>query len=419
MFNGLEEIFQNSDTLRPMVRRIVRNHGEEGIIMMSGARVLFKTRTKGGGRGLSAPKVIFDESYALKAAHMGALLPTLSAQKDPQLVYGSSAGLADSEALREIRDRGRDASDADPRLAWIEWAAPAPSQACEAGAGCTHSKIALGCGCDKPEFWQEANPAIGIRITGDYVRAERRALPVSEFMRERMGWWDDPLKGIAPISMGEWTLTGNTKSGWYEGSPLAVGLDVARDSSMTSIAMAGWTHIGSEETDVVHAELVEYLPGTDWVLEFLLGLVRRNRPVCVTLNPSSIAGSFEKKLRNGLKLEGENDNQAIKFVTIPKNTDKPLMPNSTEQLMQLPVSQEYAQSCVDFAHDVKDQRFRHLDQSPANQAVEVARAHQTAGTLWIWDTESGYDISPLRAMTLAKLGLETHGRKKPLDPFFL
>jgi hypothetical protein len=419
MFNGLEQIFLNSDTLRPQVRRVVRNHGEEGIIMMSGARILFKTRTKGGGRGLSAPKVIFDESYALKAAHMGALLPTLSAQPDPQLIYGSSAGLADSDALREIRDRGRDASDSDPRLAWLEWAAPDPREACDAGAGCTHSKNAVGCGCDKPGYWREANPSIGIRITSDYVKAERRALPVSEFMRERMGWWDDPLQGLAPVSMGEWTNVGDSKSVWYEGSNLAVGIEIAPDSSMTSIAMAGWTRSQAEDIDIAHVDLVEYLPGTDWVLEFLLGLVRRRKPVCVTINPGSPAGAFEKKLRNGLKLANEPDSKAIKFVTIPKNDEKPLMLHTDQQLMQLPSTQEWAQACVDFAHDVKDNRFRHSDQSPANQAVEVARSRQMSGNLWVWDTESGYDISPLRAMTLAKLGLETHGRKKPLEPFFL
>lgn len=419
MFTGLEQIFLNSDALRPKVRRVVRNHGEEGIIMMSGARVLFKTRTKGGGRGLSAPKVIFDESYALKAPHMGALLPTLSAQKDPQLIYGSSAGLADSDALREIRDRGRAAHGDDERLAWLEWAAPPPSEVCEAGAGCTHSKRSLGCGCDKPEHWQQANPAIGIRITADYVKAERQALPVSEFMRERMGWWDDPLAGIAPVSMGEWTLAGNKQSLWYEGSHLAVGVETAPDSSMTAIAMAGWTHIGSDDDEIAHVELVEYLPGTDWYLEFLLGLVRRNKPVCVTIRPNSPAGAFEKKLRNGLVKLGEQDTQAIKFVTIPKDSTKPLMLHSNQQLMQLPSQQEWAQACVDFAHDVKNSRLRHSDQAPANQAMEVARAKETSGSLWMWDTESGYDISPLRAMTLAKLGLETHGRKKPLDPFFL
>jgi hypothetical protein len=76
------------------VKRIYNGNGEERIEMNGGARLLFKARTKTGGRGLTGDKVILDEAFALQPGHMGALLPTLSVRPDPQVLYGSSAGLA-------------------------------------------------------------------------------------------------------------------------------------------------------------------------------------------------------------------------------------------------------------------------------------------------------------------------------------
>ena len=184
-FRDLDDLVTGCDYLRRRVRNIYRGNGDESIELMSGARLIFKTRTKGGGRGLSGRKVILDEGFALRPMHMGALLPTLSAQPDPQVLYGSSAGLAESDVLRGVRDRGR--AGTDPRLAWIEFCAPPPSEVCAAGDGCTHALGTPGCGCDEPELWQAANPALGRRITPEYIAAERRALPPSEFGRERMG----------------------------------------------------------------------------------------------------------------------------------------------------------------------------------------------------------------------------------------
>jgi hypothetical protein len=58
-------------------------------------------------------------------------------------------------------------------------------------------------------MWQRANPAIGKRITVEYVTKERRSLPPREFARERMGWWDPPAVSAAdadrsPLNLDWW-----------------------------------------------------------------------------------------------------------------------------------------------------------------------------------------------------------------------
>jgi len=401
IFRDMEELVTGSDFLRRRVHKIIRNHGEEAIETTTGARLLFKTRTKGGGRGLSGRKVILDEGFALRPMHMGALLPTLSAQPDPQVVYGSSAGMAESDVLRGIRDRGR--AGGEPRLGYVEYCAPDAHRVCKAGSSCSHALTAEGCGCDKPDNWIKANPAIGGRITLDYVSAERRALPVGEFMRERMGWWDSPAEGVSPMVLSEWIDAGNPEAHITE-SPIAMAFDIAPDSSFSSVAVCGWRRIG--ERRITACELVEHLPGTGWLLDRILGVASRRHPCVVVFDPSSQAGSLEAELRN----RG--------FVHASTDDPKPpkLMPG--QRLMQLATRLDYAQACGALVNAVRDGEFTHPDEAPLNRAVADGRA-KPAAKAWIWDSVPGGDITPIVAVTLARLGLLTYGLKEPPKPFLL
>lgn len=118
----LANLIEGSDELRPRLKAVNFGNGNEKIELRSGQRILFKARTKTGGRGLSGDRVVLDEAFHLHGDHMGALLPTLAVRPDPQVLYGSSAGLSHSDVLRAIRNRGRSGRSA--RLAYIEWCAP-------------------------------------------------------------------------------------------------------------------------------------------------------------------------------------------------------------------------------------------------------------------------------------------------------
>src|SRR5690349_11714489 len=109
-FRDLAELIESNPDLDREVRAIYRGNGDESIELLNGCRIKFKARTKAGGKGLSGKRVVLDEAFALQPSHMGSLLPLLSAQDEPQVWYGSSAGYADSDVLRSIRDRGRKGS---------------------------------------------------------------------------------------------------------------------------------------------------------------------------------------------------------------------------------------------------------------------------------------------------------------------
>src|SRR5207302_1718267 len=128
----------------------------------------------------------------------------LSARPDPQVNYGSSAALETSDHLHRLKDRGR--KGGDPSLIWIEFCAPGSwkDPGCESGRACQHTVGSVGCALDREELVGRANHTAGKRITWEYLRAERLALPVAEFGRERLGWHEDPPLTGGDIDVAAW-----------------------------------------------------------------------------------------------------------------------------------------------------------------------------------------------------------------------
>ncbi|MFI0718913.1 terminase [Streptomyces sp. NPDC021224] len=392
-FRDMEELIMGTPQFAKRVKDIHRGNGDEAIELHGDRRLMFKARTKSGGRGLTGDKIILDEGFALQPSHMGSLFPTLAARPDPQVVYASSAGKVESGVLRGVRDRGRPGGER--RLAYFEWCAPPPKEACADGESCTHALDVEGCGCDNLQLVKAANPAVGRRISLDYVMGERRALPPAEYARERMGWWDDPIGGEVPIKPGDWTACLDEES--RRTGSVALAVDITPDRAVSSIAVAG------RRTDgLVHAEVIEHRAGTGWVVERLVELFRtiQPTPVALVIDPAGPAGSLEKKLlERGF------------------STEKELLPGSWR--LHFVGSREYAQACGALADDVANGEFRHISQAPLDTAVEGVATRPLAEA-WAWSRgKSGATIAPLVAVTLARHGHATFGVTEPVAPFAL
>ncbi len=226
----------------------------------SGQQILFKARTNTGGRGLARRKLILDEAFALTPAMMGAIVPVLMAQEHAQMLYGSSAGKADSDVLRDVRDRGR--SGKSPRLWYLEWLSE--REAC-ADPDCTHPKDALvrglDCALDREHLLVKANPAVSTgRITVERLRDVRQELPPEEYMRECLGWWDEDDDSddapFNPFSGEGWRATGVDVEG--AGSP-AFFVTVAKGMASAFIAVAGWVD------GVAHIDVADHRDGVGWL----------------------------------------------------------------------------------------------------------------------------------------------------------
>lgn len=311
-FKDFDELIESCEPLRRRVTRVYRGNGEEQIHFVGGRRLRFRARAKTGGRGLSGDCVVLDEAFALAPQHMGALLPILSTRRRALVMYGSSAGQVDSAILRGVRDRGRAGGEGAP--AYVEWSVPGSL----ADPGCTdqrchHAPGTAGCVLDRDDYWMRANPAVRSgRITIDYLRAERLALPPEEFARERLGWWDDPESGQVTIPLAAWLARVDPDSKVAEGASPVFAVDVAPDRRSAAVAVAGRREGGGQ-----HLGLVEHRTGsTDWLVPRLLGLIGDHRPIAVVLDGASPAASLLPSLAEaGLTVRTESDPSGVLVVT--------------------------------------------------------------------------------------------------------
>jgi hypothetical protein len=392
-FRDMEELIMGTPDFARRVKAIHRGNGDEAIELFGDRRLMFKARTKSGGRGLSGDKIILDEGFALQPSHMGSLFPTLAARPDPQVVYGSSAGKVESGCCGAC---GTAAGRRTSALAYLEWCAPPPKEACADGEACTHALDAEGLRLRQPGAGQGGQPGVGRRITVDYIRGERRALPPAEFARERMGWWDDPIGGETPIKPDDWTACLDEES--RRTGSVALAVDITPDRSVSSIAISGRRADG-----LVHGEVIEHRAGTGWVVDRLVELFEKTikpTPVALVIDPAGPAGSLEKKLlERGFTL------------------DKELMPGQWR--LHFMGSREYAQACGALADDIANGEFRHIGQAPLDTAVEGVATRPLAEA-WAWSRgKSGATIAPLVAVTLARHGHATFGVTEPVAPFAL
>lgn len=359
-FRDIHALVDSYDHLRRRVRKVRTANGEEGIELLSGARLDFLARTSGGGRGLSGDTVILDEALYLTPTMMGSLLPTLSARPDPHVRYGSSAGLRESEVLRGIRERGR--AGGDPSLVYVEWSSE-PGKCAE--PTCTHAVGSAGCQLDDVESWRAANPALGRRISVEYLAAERRALEPTEFARERLGWWEDPRESIEgenfPIEAWDKRLDAASKAA--VDSPIAFAIDTSWDRKTTWISAAG------DRTDGrLHTELLIGGPGTDWVIPWFLERRSKYRISAIGLQGSGApVSSLLEPLREALGVD------LVKALGV----------------------QEIGRACGAFYDAISSGLIAHIGQEQLEDGVRLA-AVRPIGDAWVVDRKaSTVDVAPL------------------------
>lgn len=348
-FLRLEQIVEANEWLSRDVGKPRRQNGHEAINFRSGARIRFRTRTGGGGRGFSGDLVVFDEAMYLGEASMSAVLPVVSARPDPQVWYTGSAVdqsiHLDGRVFARVRDRAL--AGEDGRLAYFEWSHDAhhPDDIDDRVAG-------------DPETWAAANPAFGIRVFPDYIAAERSELSARSFAVERLGVGDWPALDVdaSVISRALWVELEDARSRLV--APVCLAYDVSRDRSASAIAAAGRNQDG-----LWHVEIVDYRRGTGWVRDRLAELKRRHDPHVI--------------VRDG-------------YAEIPDVEAEPV--NTTEHGMAF----------ARFLDAATEKTLRHLGDPKLTAAVKGAKTRTLGDAGFAWARKvSQVDISPLVAATLA------------------
>lgn len=335
--------------------------GEERIYLLDDPNVSleFRARSGGSGRGFTTSRLTLDEALFLRAADMGALLPTLLTRRDAQVRYASSGGFASSEVLRGLRQRARDGSD--PRLFYAEYGAA--HRDC-AQRGCVHQLDAPGCALDDRELWWQACSALWSgRIDEENVADLRKALTPGEFAREVLVWWDEPPAGDGgALDVGRWMSLADPNA--ERGERVVFGVDVGEDRS-------AWVAVAWHRADgLVQVELTDSMLTAATLVSRLRGL---------------LADWHSQVMVGGPAAAVESELPAV-----------------------LVSAQEFAASCGRLVDLIEAGAIRHGNQLALNVAVEAAqwRRAGTAGELAFRLADAPL-IGPLAAVVRALHGLTT------------
>jgi hypothetical protein len=284
-FRRLLTLIEGVPEFERRVLKAPKGKGAEAIELRGGQRILFKTRTGGGGRGLTGDFVGLDEAMILPVATTAALVPTMAARSvsgNPQLWYAGSAVDQDKHehgiVLASLRARGLAHA---PRVAYFEWSADGDDPS--AVPGDVRSD---------PDVWRQANPGLGIRISLEHVANEcGGALGPREFAVERLGigdWPDlDQDDSDAVISRETWAELLDVGSQAQD--PVCFAIDVRPDFTAAAIGAAG-----HREDGLAHLEVVDHRAGTNWLVERLVEL-GRHRPVAICFDERSPAAAVAKR----------------------------------------------------------------------------------------------------------------------------
>ena len=320
---------------------IMTGNGRESLRFKSGQTIRFRTRSRTGGRGLTGTPIVLDEAMFIAEYQHSVLIPMMTTLNRPQVIYAGSA--PDQHVhehavvwakLREEALRGD-----NPRMAYFEWSADYGS---------------LEDVPDELDMGQaaKANPALGIRITEQYVRDEWRALDQRGRAVERLGVGDYPRTDFVQqtvIDLDAWSALGDQESVLVD--PVWVAFDVSPDRT-AAVAVAGFRHDGR-----LHVEIAKTRSGTSWLPGYLSAMVDRHDPaevVCDGVGPvASVLG-------------------AIVEAGVPVRTV---------------TAAEHGAACGKFVDLVREDGVRHLEQPSLSNAIRGA-VTRPMNDVWLWSRKN-------------------------------
>jgi hypothetical protein len=356
-FRRLRFLIENTPDLDRRVRQVRQSNEETSIELRSGQRIRWLARSTGSGRGFTGDRVILDECMILDASMMGAVLPTLAARPNPQVNYFGSAPLASSSQWHSVRRR---AMSGDPgRLAFVSWSVAAPPTGLD-------SEQLRAWAADR-DRWATANPAMGIRIPEEFIAAEFDALPLGEFLRERLGVGDEPTETSADLALSVDDWEACRDPGASISAPVAFGVQVAPDRTRSAI-VAAWVR----PDGLVHVEQVDVRDGVRWLPGRMAELHERWSPRWF-IDAAGAAGTL------------------VPLVAFP---------------LELVATRDLTRACGLFFDLVTDRQVRHSGYADLSAAVGAAR-RRLVGDAWVWaQRDAVVDVSPLMAATLAAWGVQ-------------
>jgi phage terminase large subunit-like protein len=325
--------------------RVRQQNGSESVSFQNGSRQSIVAGTVKSGHGTTLDLVILDEIFAFQDARLEqALRPATITRPSPQFWVCSTAGTPHgSPYLLDKVERGRQAVEAglDRSLAYFEYSAPDDAPV------------------DDPETWRQCMPALGFTVSEDTVRASLESMARREFERAFLNRWVASI-GEPAVDLDLWEELADPDA--ERPSDVVLAVDVAPGSVSASIAAAG------ERDGVLLVTVLESGPGTDWVVPGLEAL-------CEQLHPAEVIA----------------DQRAA----------APLLSGFRGAPVTATSAADMATGCLFLLDLVKNKRLRHRGERELAVAIDGA-SRRSLGDGFAWSRKnSGVDITPLVAVTLA------------------
>lgn len=366
----------------------IHNGNEEGFERLdTEQRVKFIARSKSSGRGFSGDCVIIDETFAYTPEQAEALGPTMIARPNAQIVYLSSPPLSSETGQVMYSLRTRAEKGGDGALGYRDWGLAGDLDAID--------RINL----DDRNLWAQAVPALGGgRVTIETIDRLRKMLSQNGgrgFAREVLGLWPKKREGGGFIDLKRWRELADPASQRAGNVAIAVDMSPKRDYACISM-------VGRREDGFRHAQILDYRPGIDWLVEKIVEWRGLLQPVVVAMGPGT-----GRALKVELKKHG---------IEPSEDTDEP----KRGDLLILSAG-EMGSSCGLLLQQVRDGQLRHIGQAELDSSIEGTAAKETGDNLvWVRGNSSA-DPSPTVSLSIALWGFDarSHLVDQAGEPFHI
>jgi hypothetical protein len=368
---------------RPTEWKPSLNNGSENILFGSGSYLQIEAPTETGSHGDVIDMPVIDEAFSRPDDSVEQATDAASVtRRSPQNWIISTAGNSKSRFLyRKVLSGRRSINDPLSRSAYFEWSLP------------------MDLDWTDSSLWARYLPALGWTITLARLLtrlAKARATSEGEdeegfesgepgFRRGYLNQWveipDLSLAGVnAIIPLDVWGALVDLNSQPLD--PLVLAYDVAEDRSSASIGVRGLRADG-----LIHLEVIDTRPGTDWVIPRLVELRDKHKPTAIARDPKGPGASLDADaVKAGLNL-----------------TDVSLA--------------DMAAACGALYDAVLRREIRHRGQVAVSTALASA-VKRPVGEAWVFSrSKSGADVSPVVSLALAFAAGRSPARRKSSAAF--
>jgi hypothetical protein len=387
------EIVESIPELDAEKAHVDRTNGKKALRLTNGSRWKVVSTSRRGGRGKSGDDVNLDELREhLDWLAWGAVTKTTMARPNAQIHAFSNAGDDRSVVLNALRAKAlatiRD-PHSDPSLGIFEWSAP--DDVC-----CTCSRTpdtlhAADCRLRDRKAWAQANPALGYTITEEAIESALGTDPESVFRTEVLCQRvPDLTEGI--ITAAQWGKLHDPDS--QRSGDVALGADVSplRDYAAISV-------YGLRGDELGHGQLVDYRPGTDWLVGRLAEWKDALDPVAIGMGRGTYQSLKEDLTEVGIEVP--EPCQAAKCAD-------PLHPNEPARGdLAVTTATSMAAACGQMIDAVRQETLRVVPSDDLDDSAVGARTRMSGDTIAWAPKDSRSVIAPIVSLTVARWAYET------------